>query len=179
MKRTRLDVLDSLYNELNEDEDYYETFLDDDDEELSRQKFRIFHMKNLIFESRQKELEKQKQRKLHRRQKILEMTNHSRTSQNRLTECSKSVQNQSNSNKKVIDKMFKVKKYKNTENQFQIVHEDGSSRIVTSKTIFMIINNFNKLLKGKNNSIFEQLNNIEFLQTHMSSHNGLNIERRK
>ena len=52
-------------------------------------------MKNLIFESRQKELEKQKQRKLHRRQKILEMTNHSRTSQNRLTECSKSVQNQS------------------------------------------------------------------------------------
>ena len=43
----------------------------------------------------------------------------------------------------------------------------------------MIINNFNKLLKGKNNSIFEQLNNIEFLQTHMSSHNGLNIERRK
>ena len=75
--------------------------------------------------------------------------------------------------------MFKVKKYKNTENQYQIVHEDGSSRIVTSKTIFMIINNFNKLLKGKNNSIFEQLNNIEFLQTHMSSHNGLNIERRK
>ena len=35
MKRTRLDVLDSLYNELNEDEDYYETFLDDDDEELT------------------------------------------------------------------------------------------------------------------------------------------------
>ena len=48
MKRTRLDVLDSLYNELNEDEDYYETFLDDDDEELSRQKFRIFHMKNFL-----------------------------------------------------------------------------------------------------------------------------------